>query len=125
LFALSTVLAAPVCAAPAPTQPHLQSSYGKLPLQFEANAGQTDKQVKFLSRGNGYSLFLTPTQAVLSLRQAGKKPKASILRMQIVGANAGAKVTGQGMLPGTVNYFRGNDPSTRAWTWSITATRSS
>lgn len=42
----------------------LNQAYGKLPLSFEANQGQTDPQVKFLSRGNGYSLFLTPTEAV-------------------------------------------------------------
>ena len=30
-----------------------------VPLSFEANQGQTDSQVKFLSRGDGYSLFLT------------------------------------------------------------------
>jgi hypothetical protein len=39
--------------------PALAPSYGKLPLSFEANQGQTDPQVKFLSRGKGYSLFLT------------------------------------------------------------------
>lgn len=44
-------------------------SYGKLPLAFEANQGQTDPQVKFLSRGAGYSLFLTPTEAVLALSE--------------------------------------------------------
>ena len=44
-------------------------AYGKLPLSFEANRGQTDGQVKFLSRGGGYTLFLTPDQAVLSLRK--------------------------------------------------------
>ncbi len=44
-------------------------TYGKLPLSFEENRGQTDAAVKFLSRGNGYSLFLTPTEAVLALRQ--------------------------------------------------------
>ena len=33
--------------------------YGKLPLIFEANQGQTDAQVKFLSRGPGYRLYLT------------------------------------------------------------------
>jgi hypothetical protein len=27
-----------------------------VPLSFEANQGQTDSQVKFLSRGDGYSL---------------------------------------------------------------------
>ena len=39
--------------------------YGRLPLVFEANAGQTDPAVKFLSRGPGYTLFLTHTEAVL------------------------------------------------------------
>jgi len=43
-------------------------SYGKLPLSFEANEGQTDRCVKFLSRGSGYSLFLTGNEAVLALK---------------------------------------------------------
>src|SRR2546429_583971 len=40
----------------------VSENYGKLPLSFEVNQGQTDGQVKFLSRGNGYSLFLTSTE---------------------------------------------------------------
>jgi len=44
-------------------------SYGKRPLSFEANQGQTDGPVKFLSRGSGYSLFLTGDEAVLALRR--------------------------------------------------------
>ena len=43
-------------------------TYGKLPLSFEANQGQTGSEVRFLSRGNGYSLFLTSNEAVLSLQ---------------------------------------------------------
>jgi Beta-propeller repeat len=39
-----------------------------LPLYFEANQGQTDERVKFLSRGAGYTLFLTEDGATLSLR---------------------------------------------------------
>ena len=39
-----------------------------LPLSFEPNQGQTDSRVKFLSRGSGYTLFLTGDEAVLSLR---------------------------------------------------------
>jgi Beta-propeller repeat len=39
-----------------------------LPLYFEANQGQTDERVKFLSRGGGYTLFLTEEGATLSLR---------------------------------------------------------
>ncbi|PYV02717.1 MAG: hypothetical protein DMG26_10790, partial [Acidobacteria bacterium] len=37
----------------------LAEAYGKLPLSFEANQGQTDRRVKFLSRGSGYTLLLT------------------------------------------------------------------
>jgi hypothetical protein len=35
------------------TQGKMVRSYGKLPLSFEANQGQTDAGVKFLSRGSG------------------------------------------------------------------------
>jgi sugar lactone lactonase YvrE len=44
-------------------------TYGKLPLSFEANQGQTENQVKFLSRGRGYTVFLTGDEAVLALRR--------------------------------------------------------
>lgn len=33
--------------------------FGSLPLSFEANEGQVDRAVKFLSRGAGYDLFGT------------------------------------------------------------------
>ena len=54
-------------------------AHGKLPLSFEANQGQSDRRVKFLSRGGGYSLFLTGNEAVLALRKSnsnGKKQMA-------------------------------------------------
>ena len=35
------------------------AAYGKLPLNFEPNQGQNDPRVRFSSRGQGYSLFLT------------------------------------------------------------------
>lgn len=95
-------------------------NYGKLPLSFEVNHGQADGRVKFLSRGRGYSLFLTSNEAVLSLRRSSTDPKqklntddsqtGSILRMKLVGANAGAAVAGAEELPGKSNYFIGNDP---------------
>src|SRR5207245_9060182 len=49
---------------------HLLMGYGKLPLSFEANQGQTDQQVKFLARGPGYTLSLTADSAVLALRNS-------------------------------------------------------
>jgi hypothetical protein len=91
-----------------PMRPQFMESYGKLPLSFEANQGQTDPRVKFLSRGPGYSLFLTEDSAVLSLR--GQMPTAAVLKMKLAGANAHARVTGAEALPGKSNYFVGKDP---------------
>jgi len=54
-------------------QPKLVANYGKLPLSFEANQGQTDPQVKFLSHGTGYTLFLTGNEALLDLRRPVQK----------------------------------------------------
>src|SRR2546428_13849688 len=37
----------------------ITGDYGKLPLRFEMNRGQADRNVKFLLRGEGYNLSLT------------------------------------------------------------------
>ncbi|MGH7770807.1 MAG: hypothetical protein ACREQA_01055, partial [Candidatus Binatia bacterium] len=51
----------------------VQAVFGKMPLHFEANQGQADARVKFLSRGHGYTLFLTPNEAVLTLHKSDAK----------------------------------------------------
>lgn len=101
--------------------------YGKLPLSFEANHGQTDPRVRFLSRGRGYTLFLTATEAVLALRKPTRPENANHLfvpggeivpegfdsvavRQKLVGANPDPKVSGLEELSGRSNYFLGNDP---------------
>ncbi len=83
--------------------------FGSLPLSFEANQGQTDPTVKFLSRGDGYTLFLTSDSAVFTLRST-----ASPIRMKLAGANHKTKISGAGALNGKVSYFIGNDP--KKWT---------
>ena len=99
--------------------------YGQLPLSFEANVGQTDPQVDFISRGSGYTLLLNPREAVLALRAASPSRTAgdaqneresaarAVLRMKFVGSEAKPRVTAQEELPGKVNYFIGKDP--RRW----------
>lgn len=102
-----------------------------MPLQFEANHGQVDGQVKFISRGSGYTLFLTPTESVMVLQQreakkeeahdrpfndlvAATEPapiKQSVVRMKLEGANPSPAIDGMEQLPGIVNYFIGNDPA--------------
>src|SRR5271156_1650505 len=64
------LLAAGQTLQPANTQQGMQATanYGKLPLTFEANQGQTGAKVKFLSRGQGYTAFLTASGIALSLR---------------------------------------------------------
>ena len=53
---------------------HFVEAYGKLPLAFAANTGQTSIQVRFLSRGQGYTLFLTRNaEAVLVLSTSSQK----------------------------------------------------
>ena len=127
LVGLALMLAgAPAATAPEPSsamKAEIESNYGKLPLSFEANQGQTDSQVKFLARGRGYALFLTPTEAVLSLAKpqaqaraetsATSSPEASgtVLAMQLAGANPEPQVSGKDALPGRVNYLRGKDPA--------------
>ncbi|MFQ5709738.1 MAG: SBBP repeat-containing protein, partial [bacterium] len=51
------------------TQVKVQASYGQIPMHFEPNQGQVAEEVAFVSRGRGYTLFLTPTEAVLTLRK--------------------------------------------------------
>lgn len=117
-------------------------AYGKLPMGFEENRGQTDGRVRFVSHGQGYELFLTPREAVLALshsrhadfsprnrnsalrdlakaRAAAKKP--SVLEVQLSGADPDAPVAGMEKLPGRTNYFMGNDRS--AWRTDIPSYR--
>ncbi len=53
LAAALIAVAAILSPSNAATKPTLAVDYGKLPLVFEANQGQTDERVKFLSRGRG------------------------------------------------------------------------
>jgi len=106
----------------------MMESFGRLPLAFEANAGQVDATVKYLSRGRGYTLFLAAGEAVLSLqasradkgrRVGGREAEvaesapapAAAVRTKFVGSLGDARYEGEEMLEGKSNYFLGNDPA--------------
>jgi hypothetical protein len=84
-------------------------NFGKVPLSFEPNRGQSDARVDYVSRGQGYTLFLSRDQAVLRLSHA--KDRSSLLHMKLAGASGHAPASGFDQLPGRGNYFRGKDPS--------------
>ncbi|HET9409689.1 MAG TPA: Ig-like domain repeat protein [Candidatus Sulfotelmatobacter sp.] len=86
------------------------TTYLSLPLSFEANQGQTDPRVNYLSRGSAYTVFLTSEEAVLQLRAHPKKNDGTVLRMKLLGASGNAEARGWDELPGKANYFIGSDP---------------
>src|SRR5437016_4098770 len=112
------------------SDPNWSAAYGKLPLSFEENQGQTAREVRYVSRGSGYELFLTPQEAVLALRakrpldlsplhrtaslrafrKARRAGQVTAIRMRLEGANPEPQIAGTDPLPTKVNYFIGNDP---------------
>lgn len=125
-FAQAQITSAPSVATNRSVVP--AAEYGQLGLSFEANRGQTDDHVRFLSRGDGYSLFLTGNEAVLALhkpewaRPGSRQPDTNparmptsiatdVVRMKLEGGSQAASVYGEDRLPGTVNYFIGNNPT--------------
>ncbi len=99
------------------------AQYGKTPLAFEANFGQANSEAKFLSRGQGYEIFLTPKESVFVLQSAASQSgaskdakfasttKASVLRMDLVGGNSDSALSAEEQLPGKTNYLLGNQPA--------------
>jgi beta-propeller repeat-containing protein len=118
--------------------------YGKLPLIFEANAGQVGAEVKYIARASGYTVFLTPGEASLRLRVAGREARervkrnadrheadrsllasqpatidvlSSTLTMKLLGANPAPRMIGLDELAGKSNYFVGKN--SRNWRTNV------
>ncbi len=127
-------------AQPLPTvaQARLQADYGRLPMHFEPNLGQTADDVQFVARGPGYTLFLTADEAVLALRPSRpasdrtdprhrRQPfdlaaltqddtptvPGAVIRTRLEGTtrNPTPQPEGVDKQPGISNYFLGNDPA--------------
>ena len=92
-----------------------ENDYGKLPMTFELNEGQTDSAVKFLSHAHGQVLFFTPNEAVLVLpsgkiartrksdistaeglgKSERKRAEGAVLRIKLMNANERAHMIGK------------------------------
>jgi uncharacterized repeat protein (TIGR01451 family) len=91
----------------------------RVALGFEANTGQTDAQVQFFARGRGYTLFLTPQEAVFALHPSALEPQPqpasqsspAVVRLHLLNASTTPAVEANELLPGGINYYLGNDPA--------------
>ena len=92
----------------------------RLPLTFEENRGQADVTTRFLSRGNGYTVFLSDSEAVFVLPRGRPEKTAraleppeepEILRVGFSGPKAIVTARGEGRLETVSNYFIGKDPA--------------
>jgi hypothetical protein len=112
-----------------------------VPIGFESNVGQFGSEARYISRGKGYDLFLTPAEAVFSFKTPhptgdptcrvsvgehagisnppGKRnppcynSSSEPVRLRLIGANPEARPEGKKPLSSYSNYLLGNDP--RKW----------
>lgn len=108
----------------------VRSILSAVPLAFEDNEGQTDSTVKYIARGNGYTVFLTGSETVFALSSRAPSPvgpkrrllalrsprnedtakrKDARIGMQLVGANTSPRIVAGKQLAGVVNYYLGSD----------------
>lgn len=99
-----------------------RQTYGELPLSFEPNRGQAGNQVRFLSRGPGYSYLLLDREMVFQFqpggspggsRLPGATGRMSGLRMRLVNGESRPGIRGENRLRSKSHYLRGTDP--RQW----------
>ena len=87
--------------------PRALAQLARLPLRFESNAGQAAAPTKFIARGQGYDLFLTPTASVFRWRD-NRADQA--LEMRLLNANPQPRMRGAEPLDGLSHYFSGRSP---------------
>ena len=119
-----------------------RDAYGKLPLAFVPNAGQTDARVRFSAQAAGAAFYFTPEEAVFAFRKGSPSRPGSRSPPRLPGCEPGDGDRGagtrdwQGQLPDRERPERSGAPtfpptgrsptatSGRASTWSSAATRS-
>ncbi len=106
----------------------VRQTYAELPLGFEPNRGQAGDQVRFLSRGPGYSYLLFDRELVFQFQSGGSRrgsaaPGAageiSALRMRLVNGKPRPRIHGENRLRSKSHYLRGTDP--RQWQVNVPA----
>ena len=105
--------------------PTISDVFANRRLPFELNTGQTDASVQFLSRGQGYQIFLQSDEMVLSLTKEREPTEAELLEhpewvgrevrlrdvvsVQLEGADSTTPLIGHSQLKSRSNYFIGQE----------------
>lgn len=79
-----------------------------LPIAFEPNLNQADARYKFLTHQNGLVMGLLDHS--IELRLATKAGSAEVLGISLEGSQ-GSAMSAENLLPGKMNYLRGNTPA--------------
>src|SRR6266850_132997 len=98
----------PVHTESALSRERIVDGYGRLPMSFEPNVGQTDPRFRYLSHDRAYDVYMADTEVVFGRRSSG--PPDHPLRMKFV-ESAGIKVSAEDELQGRSNYLIGRDAS--------------
>jgi Beta-propeller repeat len=94
------------------------TAFSSAPLCFEARSSGVDGSAGFIARGVECSVLIAPDGADIILGKAADEtiphqPKsARAVRLQLVGANPQAQLSGLDRMAATANYFIGSDSST-------------
>ena len=106
----------------------IEAVYANLPLGFERNHGQAAAQARFISRAPYANILLTDDGLIIALLHGDQSRtqrafpgdpssrrdvSSDTFQVKLIGGNSAPSVTALDALPGTSNYFRGNDP--RKW----------
>ena len=111
-------------------KPVVDINFGQRALHFEPNIGQTDGAIKFVSQAENFTLFLSPNETILSLKNFQTSDdilahlmsddkdsteimlgrSSSIIKMQLAGAHQNPIVSGEKKQAGKSNYIIGKDP---------------
>lgn len=83
--------------------------FGRLPLAFVPNGGQSDTAVRYQAHSPGVNLFFTNDGLTLAWT-GGSESEAGGARLNFLGANSTPDVSGREAQLGVVNYMLGDNP---------------
>jgi hypothetical protein len=84
----------------------VKRAFQGIPIRFEPNRGQVEKDVRFLTHLSEGELALTSDGFRLTTAQGGKDERLSA---KFVGMDAGSEATGEDAGKGVANYYMGRD----------------